>query len=79
MAIRYPPKVGEILVCEFPACFSAPEMLKKRLVVVVGPRLAERDARLVNVVPISMTPPSECGRCHVEIPLAALPQPWQAG
>lgn len=77
MALQYPPKVGEVFECEFPPCFGAPEMIKKRLVIVVGPRLIARDTKLVNVVPISMTaPPNGCAY-HPEVPIQAIPLPWQ--
>lgn len=77
MALRYAPKVGEILMCEFPACFVAPEMVKTRPVVVVSPRLIGRD-QLVAVVPISNTCPTPVCDHHCEIPASLLPKFMQA-
>ena len=78
MALLYPPSVGEVFECEFPSCLAAPEMRKKRLVIVVGPKLIDRDSRLVNVVPISMTaPPAGCVY-QPEVPISAIPGRWQS-
>lgn len=60
MAIRHRPKVGEILECDFgnwtePETFDGhipPEMIKKRLVVVLN---GDIDGNSVLVVPISST------------------------
>jgi len=78
MALNFPPKVGEVFECEFPSCLKAPEMHKKRLVIVVGPRLIQRDQRLVNVVPISLTPPPPGCQFHAQIPLSFIPGSWAA-
>ncbi|MGH8073626.1 MAG: type II toxin-antitoxin system PemK/MazF family toxin [Lysobacter sp.] len=77
MALRYPPKVGDILMCEFPECFAAPEMVKTRAVVVISPKLAGRD-RLVAVLPISNTPPEPLCAHHCLIPARMLPKYMQA-
>lgn len=74
MALRYPPKVGEIYMCEFPPCLSPPEMVKKRPVIIVAPpRKGGPD--LVTLVPISMTDPEPVEPYHAEIPKTDLPKP----
>ncbi|MEQ8598450.1 MAG: type II toxin-antitoxin system PemK/MazF family toxin [Devosia sp.] len=76
MAIKYPPVLGQILVCNYSTGFKPPEMVKERLVAVVSPRLPHRDG-LCTVVPLSMTP-SRSGiryQCKVELPYEA-PAPY---
>jgi uncharacterized protein YifN (PemK superfamily) len=80
MGIAYYPKAAEIYMCEFPRRDAQHmdedvqhgEMVKARLVVVVNKKLAGRDG-LVNVVPISMTPPQIPCPWHVLIPNSCLP------
>jgi uncharacterized protein YifN (PemK superfamily) len=55
MAIHFHPQRGTIVVCDFRG-FEAPEMQKRRPVVVVSPRLRHRD-NLCTVVPLSTTAP----------------------
>ncbi len=56
MAINYPVSPGTIVLCNYDTGFSPPEMVKRRPVVVVSPRLKGRDG-LCTVVPLSTTPP----------------------
>lgn len=56
MSIKYHPKQGTILICDFGKCFTPPEMVKRRLVVVVSPKFKRRSG-LCTVVPLSTTPP----------------------
>ncbi|MGL1921988.1 MAG: type II toxin-antitoxin system PemK/MazF family toxin [Hyphomicrobiales bacterium] len=55
MALRYPPRKGQIYNCDFKG-FSEPEMVKKRPVVIVAPRLPHRNG-LATIVPLSTTAP----------------------
>ncbi|HZX77317.1 type II toxin-antitoxin system PemK/MazF family toxin [Lysobacter sp.] len=77
MALRFKPKVGDILMCEFPVCFKAPEMIKSRAVIVVSPQLQGRPD-LAAVVPISNTPPNPVCTHHCQIPVRFLPKFMQA-
>ena len=53
MAIRFYPRAGQILVCDFSG-FKVPEMVKPRPIIVVSPRLPYR-SEIVTVVPLSTT------------------------
>lgn len=55
MAIRFHPRAGQVLVCDFFG-FKEPEMVKPRPVIVVSPRLPHRNG-IVAIVPISLTEP----------------------
>ena len=77
MALMYYPKIGEILLCDFHG-FVIPEMVKRRPVVVVVPRLPGR-GDIVTVVPLSTTPPNPAQPYHVLIGLKQpLPHPFAA-
>jgi mRNA interferase MazF len=55
MAIRFYPRAGQILMCDFTG-FHPPEMVKRRPVVVISPRLPYR-SEIVAIVPLSTTAP----------------------
>ena len=55
MPISFYPRAGQILVCDFSG-FKEPEMIKKRPVIIVSPKLPYR-SEIVTVVPISTTAP----------------------
>ncbi|MFN3147208.1 MAG: type II toxin-antitoxin system PemK/MazF family toxin [Paracoccaceae bacterium] len=55
MPLTFHPHPGHILVCDFSG-FRAPEIIKKRPVIVVSSRLPHRQG-LATVVPISLTAP----------------------
>lgn len=76
MALGYYPRPGEILLCDYGSGFIVPEMVKRRPVVVVSPRLRRR-ADLVAVVPLSTTEPRplELHQCEV-ILVQPLPPPF---
>ncbi len=75
MAIKYHPEQGSILVCDFDG-FKAPEMVKRRPVVVISPRLRNRTG-LCTVVPLSSTPPKEIAPYHFRLHTTpALPSPY---
>lgn len=69
MVLQFHPNPGTFLVCDFHG-FSAPEMVKKRPVVVLSPRFRRR-YRLVTVVPLSTTPPEPVEPYHVFLKLHA--------
>jgi uncharacterized protein YifN (PemK superfamily) len=60
--IRFHPHAGTVLICDFRGNIL-PEIVKRRPVIVVTPRLPYRD-KLYTVVPLSLTPPDH-------------PQPYQ--
>ena len=76
MPLSYYPRPGEILICDYSTGFVAPEMTKKRPVVIVSPRLRKR-TDLVAVVPLSTTDPipQEAHHCAIHLP-NPLPPPF---
>jgi len=68
MAIQEHPLIGSILVCDFRG-FSEPEMVKRRPVVVISPKIAARPG-LCTVVALSMTPPAPVLSFHCQIDIA---------
>ena len=76
MPIRFPPVPGQVLLCDYDTGFRPPEMVKKRLAVVVSPRLPYRDG-LCTVVPLSTTPARSGIRyqCKVLLPVDP-PEPF---
>lgn len=77
MALIYPPKVGEIFMCEFPPCLVEPEMIKTRAVIVVSPKCDGRKM-LWTVVPLSLTPPDPIRAYHCLVPARFLPKGMRA-
>lgn len=71
MSINYPVPPGTIVLCDYDTGFRPPEMVKRRPVVVVSPRLKGRDS-LCTVVPLSTTPPPKAVPyvCRIELPQA---------
>lgn len=78
MAIQFPVGPGTILLCDYSTGFNPPEMVKRRPVVVVSPRLPYRD-HLCTVVPLSTTAPDRdtLYQCRVTPP-QRLPAPFDA-
>ncbi|MGE5501822.1 MAG: type II toxin-antitoxin system PemK/MazF family toxin [Ignavibacteriales bacterium] len=68
MAIREHPDIGTVLMCDFETGFRPPEMVKKRQVVVISPKIAAR-AGLCTVVPLSTTAPNPVMQYHCQIDL----------
>jgi uncharacterized protein YifN (PemK superfamily) len=56
LAIRFAPKPGTVVTVDFDQGFKVPEMVKRRLAVVISPVIKERGP-LVTVVPLSTTAP----------------------
>lgn len=70
MTIDFHPALGEALWCDYDGI--APEMVKRRLAVVVTPKACQRH-RLVTVVPISASPPTLPRPWHVRLARDPLP------
>jgi mRNA interferase MazF len=72
MAITYHPTIGEALWCDYSGI--EPEMVKRRLVIVITPKTSQR-FNLTTVVPISATEPTEAKPWHVRLQR----DPWPKG
>ena len=77
MPLAFHPRPGSILLCDYTTGFIVPEMVKRRPVVVVSPRLRQRSG-LCSVAPLSATPPHPVRRYHCELILPPLPKPWRS-
>jgi mRNA interferase MazF len=79
MSIRFPVAPGTLLLCDYAmGGFLPPEMVKRRPVVVISPRLPHRDG-LCAVVPLSTSPPAKAVTYVVELKLKfALPAPFDS-
>ena len=69
MAIKEHPKIGSILTCRFEPGFVAPEMVKRRPVLVLSPKIMNRD-QLCTVVCLSTTAPKPPMSYHCQIDFA---------
>ncbi len=65
LGLQFHPRAGTLLICDFRG-MVAPEITKKRPVIVVTPRLAHRD-ELAMIVPTSTTPPRYPQPFHVRL------------
>lgn len=72
MALTFHPKPGMVLMCDFNTGFVAPEMIKKRPVVVVSPR-PRRSNQLCTIVPLSTTRPIPVEPYHHQMDPRSLP------
>lgn len=70
MALTFQPKVGSVLMCDFDG-FVEPEMVKKRPVVVIARNRS--NSKLVTVVPLSCTPPTQMESHHYQLPRNPVP------
>ena len=76
MPINEHPPQGTILRCDYSAGFKKPEMVKRRLVIVVSPKISIRPG-LCTIVPLSTSEPLPQMSYHHKIEFdAPLPQPW---
>ena len=73
MALKFHPELGTILMCDFGTGFKAPEMVKKRPVIVVSPKLKRRSG-LCTVIAISTAHPNPVEDCHYKLPSTCLPE-----
>lgn len=77
MALAEHPAIGSIVTCDFTG-FRAPEMVKRRPVVVLSPKMRGREA-LCTVVPLSTTAPAPVQPYHSQIDIhPALPDRWES-
>jgi mRNA interferase MazF len=72
MPLRYHPRPGQILMCDFSKGFVAPEMVKTRPVVVLSPTMEGRQ-NIVTIVPLSSTKPEKIMPFHCQLPKSSLP------
>lgn len=78
MALKYQPDRGTIITCNFDQGFKAPEMVKRRPVVVLSPKMKGRPG-LCTVVALSTTPPDIPRNYHCQItPARRYPRPFDA-
>lgn len=78
MPIKQHPAAGTVLLCDFAGGFREPEMVKRRPVVVVSPRIRARPG-LCTVVALSTTAPEPAMPYHAQIDLRPeLPEPWSS-
>ena len=76
MPIKEHPSPGTILICDFTG-MKEPEMVKRRPVVVISPKITARSG-LCTVVALSTVRPGKIMPYHLELTLA-LPPPWDGG
>ena len=77
MPLAEHPAIGSIVTCEFDG-FREPEMVKRRPVVVLSPKMRGREA-LCTVVPFSTTPPQPVQPYHAQIDISPpLPERWES-
>lgn len=76
MALTYHPARGSIVTVNFEPGFVAPEMVKRRLAVVISPPIRAR-VGLCTVVPLSTTPPQKIMpyHCTYTVPFK-MPKAW---
>lgn len=69
--IKFHPKKGTVLLCDFSSGFEPPEMVKVRPVVVITPQLSGRSG-LCTVVPLSSVEPNPMMDFHHKMDEASL-------
>ena len=78
MPIREHPTLGAVLLCNFDAGFKEPEMVKRRPVVIISPKIQARPF-LCTIVALSTEAPDPVMQYHCQIDLRPrLPRPWQS-
>lgn len=78
MPLTFHPRPGAVLMCRYEPGFVKPEMVKRRPVIVIAPRLRHRD-KLCAVVPLSGERPNHVEDYHYVLKFAPpLPPPWDA-
>lgn len=76
MAIEFHPAVGCLVTVDYSEGFREPEMVKRRLAIVISPPIESRFG-LVTVVPLSTTPPESVMPYHAKIVVPfQLPPKW---
>lgn len=78
MPLKFHPEPGALLLCDYSTGFCEPEMVKRRPVVVISPRLKRRNG-LVTVVPLSTLRPDPMMDYHYELTIETpLPKPFDS-
>jgi len=72
MPLTFHPRPGMVLICDFNTGFKAPEMIKRRPVVVISPR-PRRSNRLCTIVPLNSTAPNPVEPFHHRMDPRSLP------
>lgn len=76
MAISYHPPRGAIVCANFDQGFKVPEMVKRRLCVVISPKIEARHG-LCTIVPLSMSEPEVVQAYHYKFKIPfQLPGTW---
>ncbi|MCA1795132.1 MAG: type II toxin-antitoxin system PemK/MazF family toxin [Desulfotignum sp.] len=76
MPLKFHPKTGTIVICDYNTGFSPPEMVKRRPAIVMSPQFKRRDG-LCTIVPFSTTPPDPIMPYHYLLALnPTLPPPY---
>lgn len=70
MPLKFQPKAGSVVICDFHG-FVAPEMVKKRPVVIIAKH--KHNSQLVTVVPLSTTQPKPVAPYHHKLSENPLP------
>jgi uncharacterized protein YifN (PemK superfamily) len=71
VALEFHPEPGTVVICDYHG-FKVPEMVKRRLAVVISPRLKRRDG-LCTVVPLSTLDPVPVEAWHYQFELPKEP------
>ena len=78
MPINEHPPTGTIVMCDFGSGFRIPEMVKRRPVVVVSPKIRSR-RQLCTIIALSTTQPEPVMPYHCQIDIhPPLPKPLQS-
>ena len=78
MPLKFHPKTGTIVICDYNTGFQPPEMNKRRPSIVVSPQFKKRN-NLCTVVPFSTTPPNPVMPYHYKLILnPTLPPPYNS-
>lgn len=78
MALKYHPKTGSIVICDYNTGFVPPEMTKRRPAIVVSPQFKRRN-NLCTIIPFSTTTPNPIMPYHYLLQLnPTLPPPYNS-
>ena len=72
MSLKFHPRIGMVLMCDFDISFKPPEMVKRRPVVVISPR-PKRLTQTCTVVPLSTIAPHRVEPFHHVMNSRSLP------
>ena len=72
MSLKFHPRLGMVLMCDFNIGFKVPEMVKQRPVVVISPP-PRRFTQLCTIVPLSATVPNQVEPFHHRMNPNSLP------